>query len=125
MDACHGIGAAEESIMSKAKHVQREGERIAASLKAVLLFTVIGIVASVVVFVEVPQLIVAPDTPMANIAEVFLTADGPPPQASQGVQASHEAAGQADRHASASPSEYFPARFGAPTGAAEAPAPTF
>jgi hypothetical protein len=111
--------------MSKEKLVEPEGDRIVAPLKAVALIALIAVIALVVVSVEAPRLITVPDSPLANVAESFLTADGPPPVASPSVEKSKAATGPSDLHASVSVSDYFPSHFPAPKGAPEAPAPTF
>jgi hypothetical protein len=120
-----GFAQREESIMSKEKLVHPEGDRVAAPLKAVALIALIAVIALVVVSVEAPRLITAPDAPLANVAEIFLTADGPPPGASPSAERAKAAASPTDLHASVTASEYFPSRFGAPQGAPEAPVPTF
>jgi hypothetical protein len=120
-----GFAQHEESIMSKEKLVPAEGDRIAAPLKAVALVALIAVVALVVVSVEAPRLITAPDAPLANVANVFLTADGPSPEGSSGAAGSTAADRPTDLHASSAVTEYFPSRFGAPQSAPEAPAPTF
>jgi hypothetical protein len=111
-----GFAQREESIMSNEKPVP---------LKAVAVAALIAVVALVVVSLEAPRVITAPDAPLANVASAFLTADGPPPEASSDVVGSTVATQPSDLHASSTATEYFPSRFGAPQSAPEAPAPTF
>jgi len=111
-----GFAQHEESIMSQDKPV---------SLKAVAVAALIAVVALVVVSLEAPRPIIAPDAPLANVANAFLTADGPPPGASSDAVGSTAATRSSDLHASSTATEYFPSRFGAPQGIPEAPAPTF
>jgi hypothetical protein len=120
-----GLAQREESSMSKEKLVKPEGDRMAAPLKAVALVALIAAAAFVVVSIEAPRVMVAPDAPLAKTAEAMLTADGPPPEASRGDEKSTAASSPSDLHASATVSDYFPSHFPAPKGAAEAPAPTF
>lgn len=110
--------------MSKSKSMQHEGHGIAASLKAVLLISVIGVLVSVFVAFEAPQVFVAPDEPLASVADASVAADGPRLAAHDAASAS-AAAAPPDIHATATPSEYFPSRFGAPQSTPEEPVSTF
>lgn len=68
--------------MLKTRDLQNEDERTGASLKAILLISIIGIAASMFVAFEVPGSNVARDEWVAIMAEVYLAADGPPPASS-------------------------------------------
>jgi hypothetical protein len=87
--------------MTKMRDLQHEDERNTSSLKAVVPVTVIGIVASLLFAFEAPRPNVASDEPIAMMADVYLTADGPPPANLLGAQASPETGAQAHQRASA------------------------
>ncbi len=101
--------------MPKAKNLQHEGEWVAASLKAVLLISAIGIVVSVFVAVRAPQIFVAPDEPIVRTAEVPPSVAGAP-VAAQDAPTPTTGSDQPNLQATAR-SDYFPARSGAPQSA--------
>ena len=72
--------------MSKAKNLQHVGERMAVSLKALVLVSVIGAVSFVFVSFAGPR-IVAPNEPAAMMAESFLAANRLPPAPSLAASA--------------------------------------
>jgi hypothetical protein len=111
--------------MWKEKIVPPEDNRISVPLKAAALVALMAIIALVVVSVDAPRLITAPDAPLAKVADIFLTADGPPPGASREAVKAMATTVPPDLHAAAPASEYFPSRFAAPQGAPEAAPPTF
>jgi hypothetical protein len=82
--------------MWKAKTLQHEGEHIEASLKAVVLVTVIGICASLLVAFEVPQLIATPEVPVAMTGAIYVLAAGSSPVPAVKPRASPEARADAD-----------------------------
>ena len=82
--------------MRQAKTLQQEGAHISASLKAVVLFTVIGICASLLFAFEVPQLIAAPDVPVAMTATIYVPVAQPSPAPAIRPRASPEARADAD-----------------------------
>jgi hypothetical protein len=82
--------------MWKAKTLQHEGAHISASLKAVVLVTVIGICASLLVAFEVPRLIAAPEVPVAMTATIYVPAAEPSPVPAVRARASPEARADAD-----------------------------
>jgi hypothetical protein len=108
--------------MPKAKNLQHEGEWVAASLKAVLLISAIGIVVSVFVAVRAPQIFVAPDEPIVRTAEVPPSVAGAPVAAQDATPT--EDTDQPNLQATAR-SDYFPSPPGAPRSVPGAPAPTF
>ena len=87
--------------MSKIRDLEHKDERNAMSLKIAVLVTVIGIIASLLVAFEAPRSNVAVDEPIAMMADVYLTADGPPPATLLGAPASAEANAPADQRAPA------------------------
>jgi hypothetical protein len=109
--------------MPKAKNLQHEGEWVAASLKAVLLISAIGIVVSVFLAVRAPQIFVAPDEPIVRTAEVPPSVAGSPVAAQEALPPTTDSA-QPNLQATAR-SDYFPSRSGAPQSVPGAPAPTF
>ena len=87
--------------MSKIRDLEHKDERNAMSLKIAVLVTVIGIIASLLVAFEAPRSNVALEGPIAMMAEVYLTADGPPPATLLGVPVSPESSAQAHQRAPA------------------------
>jgi hypothetical protein len=92
-------GQREESVMVNSKDSKTASDRIAVPLKAAVWFTVLGFI---VLAIETPHWVMAPD--MQSEAAPTSTA------ASTSAPAG---------------TEYFPARFPAPKGEAEATPPTF
>ncbi len=110
--------------MSKDKLVTTEGDRSFAPLKAAALIALMAVIALVVVSVDAPRMVTAPDAPLARVADAFLTADGPA-TATPDTARTTAATTPSDLHAAATTSEYFPSRFGAPKSAPEEPVSTF
>jgi hypothetical protein len=85
--------------MLKVKLVEPEGDRILLPLKAAALVALVAVGALIVVSVDASRATLVFDEPVANMAQVFLTADGPSPGRVFSVSA--EATTRVEQHSAA------------------------
>ena len=105
--------------MSNSNHHREANDRLSAPWRAAALIAFIAVLALIVVSFESPWMRVAPDQPLARIANIHLTADGPAPTAVEPTLPADVVA------RTRAPVDYFPSHFSAPRAPAEEPVQAF